>query len=122
MKIEPGRMLVADAGSLVVQITNIKLFTSKKSEVAVNAGFAELARPLVYNSYHPIVNIEKTGGKKLSYDIRGNTVLQNDFLGKNRMLEKVYEGDYLIITKVGAYGIAMASGFPGKKFPKQVFL
>lgn len=122
LKIEPGRALLANAGLLLVKTTNIKKLTPKKFEISVNAGFGELARPRVYNSYHEIENLEKTGKPKKVYDIRGNTVLQNDFLGRDRTLEEVKEGEYLIIKNVGAYGMAMASGFPGKKLPKQILV
>lgn len=122
LKIEPGRSIIADAGTLLVRITNIKNLNSGKSEISVNAGFAELTRPRIYNSYHEIENSEKTGKPERVYDIRGNTVLQNDFLGYDRTLEEVREGDYLLIKKVGAYGIVMASGFPGKKLPVQILI
>jgi diaminopimelate decarboxylase len=122
LKIEPGRILLADAGSLLVKITNIKKLNSKKSEISVDAGFAELARPKIYNSYHEIENLERKGNPKKVYDIRGNTALQNDFLGRDRRLEETREGDYLLIKKVGAYGYVMASGFPGKNLPGQVLI
>jgi diaminopimelate decarboxylase len=122
LEIEPGRAILADAGSLLVRITNIKKINAGKSEIAVNAGFAEFARPRIYNSYHEIEPLEKTGKPEMTCDIRGNTVLQNDFLGKDRTMEEVSEGDYLLIRKVGAYGIALASGFPGKKLPMQVLM
>jgi len=113
---------LADAGVLLVKTTNIKKLTPKKSEISVNEGFAELARPRVYNSYHKIENLERTGMPIKVYDIRGNTVLQDDFLGRDRTLEEVKEGEYLLVKNVGAYGIAMASGFPGKKLPKQILI
>jgi diaminopimelate decarboxylase len=122
LKIEPGRIIMADAGSLLVRITNLKTLNPFKSEISINAGYAEFARPKIYNSYHEIENIEITGKPKQIYDIRGNTVLQNDFLGQDRILEEVREGDYLLIKKVGAYGIVMASGFPGKKLPGQILI
>jgi diaminopimelate decarboxylase len=122
LKIEPGRFILADAGTLLVRITNIKNLNPGKSEISVDAGFAEFARPIIYYSYHEIENLENTGKPKKVYDIRGNTVLQNDFLGHDRELEEVREGDYLVIKKVGAYGIVMASGFPGKKLPKQILI
>jgi diaminopimelate decarboxylase len=122
LKIEPGRTLLADAGSLLVSVTNIKTLNPNKAEISINAGFAELARAKIYNSYHEIENLEKTGKPNMVYDIRGNTALQNDFLGQDRTLEEVREGDYLVIKKVGAYGFVMASGFPGKRLPKQVLI
>ncbi len=122
LKIEPGRSVMADAGSLLVRITNVKALNSIKSEISVDAGFAEIARPRIYNSWHEIDNVEKTGKPHKVYDIRGNTVLQNDFLGRDRVLEEVAEGDYLSIKNAGAYGIVMASGFPGKELPKQILV
>ncbi|MGA3286201.1 MAG: hypothetical protein ABSD46_02110 [Bacteroidota bacterium] len=122
IKIEPGRSILASSGTLLVRVTNIKKLNPKKSEISVNAGFAELARPRTYNSYHKIENLEKTGRIKRVYDIRGNTVLQNDFLGRNRILEDVKEDDFLLIKNVGAYGSVMASGFPGKRLPKQILI
>ena len=121
-KIEPGRTIMADVGSFLVRITNIKNLNPKKSEISVDAGFAEFPRPKIYNSYHEIENLEKKGTRKKVYDIRGNTVLQNDFLGQDRILEEVKETDYLLLKKVGAYGFVMASGFPGKKLPKQILI
>jgi|WetSurMetagenome_2_1015567.scaffolds.fasta_scaffold137364_1 diaminopimelate decarboxylase len=122
LKIEPGRILMADAGSLLARITNIKTLGPDKSEISIDAGFAEFARPKIYNSYHEIENLEITGKPKMVYDIRGNTVLQNDFLGQDRTLEEVTEGDLLLIKKTGAYGFVMASGFPGKKLPRQILI
>jgi diaminopimelate decarboxylase len=122
LKIEPGRIILADAGYLLVSVTNVKRLNAEKSEISVNAGSAELARPRIYNSYHEIEKVQKTGKPQHLYDIRGNTVLQNDFLGKDRTMEEVIEGDYLLIRKVGAYGIALASGFPGKELPMQVLM
>jgi len=80
-----------------------------------------LSRPTIYNSYHEIEAVNKSGSLE-KYDIRGNTVLQSDFLGKNRLLPKIEEGDILVIKNVGAYGKAMSSGFPGKPLPKEVMI
>lgn len=120
--IEPGRIILADVGSLLVRVTNVKNLSPEKSEISVDAGFAEFPRPRIYHSYHEIENVDKKGIRKRLYDIRGNTVLQNDFLGQDRILEEVKEGDYLVVKKVGAYGIVMASGFPGKKLPRQILI
>jgi diaminopimelate decarboxylase len=120
LKIEPGRSLVATAGTLYAKVTNVKQLNGKK-QIAVDAGFAEFARPRIYGAYHEIMVVGKHGQKEL-YDIRGSTVLQSDFLGRDRMLPAVEEGDILAIRNVGAYGIVMASGFPGKKLPKEIFL
>ena len=120
LKVEPGRSLIATAGTLYAKVTNIKRLKGKK-QIAINAGFGEFARPRIYGAYHDIEVIGKKGETEL-YDIRGNTVLQSDFLGRNRQLPKVEEGDILAIKNTGAYGIVMASGFPGKELPKEVLV
>ena len=120
LKVEPGRSLIATAGTLYARVMNVKQLNGKK-QIAVNAGFGEFARPRIYGAYHDIEVVEKTGETEL-YDIRGNTVLQSDFLGRNRQLPKVEEGDILAIKNTGAYGIVMASGFPGKELPKEVLV
>ncbi|MDD5177696.1 MAG: hypothetical protein PHT54_00210 [Candidatus Nanoarchaeia archaeon] len=120
LKIEPGRSLVADAGDLYTTITNVKKVGNKK-QIAIDAGFAEFPRPRIYGAYHEITLLEKKGRKE-TYDIRSNTAFTSDFLGLNRKLPSAKEGDILVIKKTGAYGRAMASGFPGKDLPKEVFI
>ncbi|NEN96137.1 MAG: NAD(P)-binding domain-containing protein [Moorea sp. SIO3I7] len=120
LKIEPGRSVVATAGTLYAKVTNVKQLTGKK-QISINAGFGEFPRPRIYGAYHEIEAVGKTGETE-TYDIRGNTVLQSDFLGKERKLPQVQEGDILAIRNTGAYGIVMASGFPGKELPSEVMV
>ncbi len=120
LRIEPGRSFMATAGTLYAKVTNVKQLEGKK-QIAVNAGFAEFARPRIYGAYHEIEVIGKEGETEL-YDIRGNTVLQSDFLGRDRQLPIVEEGDILAIKNTGAYGIVMASGFPGKDKPTEIMI
>jgi len=121
LKVEPGRSIMATAGKLYAQVTNIKNLETKK-QIAINAGFAEFARPRIYNAYHEIELLGKESQEKEVYDIRANTVLQSDFLGRNRTLPKIQEGDILVIKNTGAYGIVMYSGFPGKTKPSEVVI
>lgn len=120
MKIEPGRTLIASAGSIFARVTNVKQLKNKK-QIIIDAGFAEFARPLLYETICDVETVNKSEEKEL-YDIRANTVLQCDFLAKNIFLPKVCEGDILIIRNTGAYGIVMASGFPGKQLPNEVLI
>ena len=77
LKIEPGRSIMATAGTLYAKVTNVKQLKGKK-QIAINAGFGEFARPRIYDAYHEIEVVGKTGETE-TYDIRGNTVLQSDF-------------------------------------------
>ncbi len=120
IKIEPGRSILGVAGTLYTKVTNIKQLSDKK-QIAVDAGFGEFSRPNIYDAWHEIQVVEKSKDPQL-YDVRGNTALQSDFLGRDRMLPEVKEGDVLIIKNTGAYGFVMASGFPGKKLPPQLLI
>lgn len=51
-----------------------------------------------------------------------NSIIGNDFLAKNITLPKLNEGDLLIIKNTGAYGVVLASGFPGKQIPSEVLI
>jgi diaminopimelate decarboxylase len=114
--------LLNNVAYLLSTITNIKKLTEEKAEIAIDAWFWELIRPKLYNSYHEIENVEKMERKEKKYDVRWNTVLQNDFLAKDRWLSEVEEWEHLIIKNVGAYGAVMSSGFPWKPKIKWVVM
>lgn len=118
LKIEPGRSIVASAGILLAKVTNVKQLKNKK-QIAIDVGFGEFARPRLYDAYHAIRVIGKTGDVEL-YDILANTVLQSDFLGRDRELPPIMENDIVAILNTGGYGMVMASGFPGKRKPAEV--
>ena len=120
LKIEPGRIIVATAGKLYASVTNIKNVKDKK-QISVDAGFGEFVRPKLYNDYHEIEVLNNESEKEI-YDIRGNTVLQDDFLARNVELRKLNENDIIAIKNSGAYGRVMASGFPGKRLPKEILI
>jgi len=126
LKIEPGRSLVGDAGILLAKVTNIKDMDSWK-EIGVDAGFGVFARPYIYNwkkgGYHPIVVANKLNQKRTElYTICANSVLQGDYLGEDRKLPKVEEGDIIAILNTGAYGSVMMSLFPGMRKPGEILI
>lgn len=120
LKIEPGRYLVGNAGTLYAKVTNIKKLDRKK-QISVDVGFGGFARPKLYGAEHEIIVVSKSNPEEL-YDIRANTTLQDDFLAKDRYLPKTQEGDIIAIKNTGAYGMSMASGFPGKQLPKEAIV
>ena len=123
LRIEPGRALVANAGTLYTRATNVKRLhrgaVKGKDQVAVDCGFGEFARPRLYGVFHEIFALGKEGNTRYC-DVRGNTVLQDDYLTIDSSLPEIKEGDILGIRNVGAYGKVMASGFPGKELPREV--
>jgi len=117
---EPGRYCVAEAGTLLCTVTTVKN-RGKKSIVGVDTGFNHLVRPVMYDSYHHIVNL--TSSRKMKkYDVCGNICESGDCFGKERMIAEVHEGDILAICDAGAYGFSMASQYNSRPLPAEVLI
>lgn len=110
--LEPGRYLVAEAGVLLVNVTQIKS-KSDLHYIGVNTGMNSLIRPALYGAYHEIVNLTRfKSTKKIVANIVGPICESGDVLGYNRyMPEATRPGDTLLISTVGAYGKAMSSNY-----------
>lgn len=108
--IEPGRVLVANAGVLLTRIEYLKQ-TQHKNFAITDAGMNDLLRPALYDAWHDIIPLTlRNMGKDIYYDIVGPVCESADFLGKNRLLE-LQANDILAICMVGAYGFCMASNY-----------
>ena len=117
---EPGRYCVAESGTLLCTVTTVKN-RGKKSIVGVDTGFNHLIRPVMYDSYHHIVNLSSSDKMK-EYDVYGNICESGDCFGKNRMIAEIKEGDILAILDTGAYGFSMASQYNSRPLPAEVLV
>jgi diaminopimelate decarboxylase len=118
---EPGRYIVADAGILLVKVTEVK----KRYDqiiVGVNSGFNHLIRPVLYGSYHEIVNCNNVESELEEVNIVGNLCETGDIFTAKRKIPKVKEGDILAILCAGAYGYSMASRYNLRKLPKELVI
>jgi len=118
---EPGRYIVADAGILLVKVTDIKNRYGEKI-IGVNSGFNHLIRPVLYGSYHEIVNCNRVNGEKQIATIVGNLCETGDVVAVRREMTRVEEGDILAILNAGAYGYVMSSRYNSRKLPKEVLI
>jgi diaminopimelate decarboxylase len=116
---EPGRSVVAQCGTLITRITYIKEGAAKKFAI-IDAGFTDLIRPAMYDSYHRIENISSDKGLEI-YDIVGPICESSDVFAKDRELNKSKRGDLLAIRSAGAYGEIMASQYNLRELPKAYF-
>ena len=117
---EPGRFLVAESGILLVQVKVLKS-NGEVNFVGVDSGFNHLIRPMLYQSYHPIINLSNPGGSVKTYNIVGNLCEIDNFAVK-RELNEVREGDFLAILNAGAYGFSMSSRYNSRFRPAEVWL
>lgn len=119
--IEPGRVLVGRAGVLLCQVEYIKE-TALKTFVIVNTGMHHLMRPALYQAEHRILPLLKHERVQKAYDLVGPICESSDFLGKNRVMTELKQGDYLAICDAGAYGFSMANHYNHHALPKEIIL
>jgi diaminopimelate decarboxylase len=118
--IEPGKFIVSESGVLLVQ-ANIVKPTPTVTFVGVNSGLNHLIRPMMYDSYHQIVNISNPAGSLKLYTVVGY-ICETDTFGTDRKLNEVREGDILAIKNAGAYGFSMSSNYNSRLRPAEVLV
>lgn len=120
---EPGRYIVGDAGVLLVRAGYIKERPGMPTWVSVDAGMNALIRPALYGAYHHIEVATKIAEKnEFEYNIAGPLCESGDFIGKNRKLQRVEQGNLLVVFDVGAYGLAMSNQHTAQPRPAMVMV
>ena len=109
---EPGRVIVGNAGILVTKALYEKIGESKRF-VIVDAAMNDLIRPSLYSAYHDIRPVSEAllHRPKHQVDVVGPVCESGDFLAKDRSLPEVKPGDLLAVMSAGAYGFVMASNY-----------
>nr|MBC7243932.1 diaminopimelate decarboxylase [Chloroflexota bacterium] len=121
MVLEPGRYLVAEAGTLLATVTDVKR-TPHRTFVGIDTGFNHLIRPAMYGSYHPILNASCVRGREEIVTVAGNLCEAGDLFAKDRKLPECKEGDILAILNAGAYGFSMSSNYNARPRPAEVLV
>lgn len=120
--VEPGRVIVGNAGLLLTRVHYVKK-TASKTFVIVDAGMNDLIRPALYESHHEIVPVRKRpGAKALTVDIVGPVCESGDFFAQNRPLPSLREGDLVAVLSAGAYGAAMGSNYNSRPLPAEILV
>lgn len=120
--VEPGRTLVAQAGTLYMTVISVKERGGRRF-VGVDSTVGNIVVPSVYHPYHRIEPVAPRGeALALPTDVCGNTTHSRDFLGRDLRLPELQPGDLLAMHDVGAYGYAMSSHFLNRPRPAEVVL
>lgn len=107
--VEPGRVLVGNAGVLLTRIEYLK-HGEEKNFAIVDAAMNDLMRPALYDAFHAIQPVSKGGAAEQEYQVVGPVCETGDFLGHARRLG-VAAGDLLAVMSAGAYGMSMSSNY-----------
>lgn len=119
---EPGKFLVAEAGVLLTRVVYLKSGESKAFAV-VDAGMNDLIRPSLYQAFHQINLVGKPSRSGTAVvDVVGPVCETGCFLGRDRELPVLSQGDLLVVRDAGAYGFAMASSYNTRGLPAEVLL
>jgi diaminopimelate decarboxylase len=108
--LEPGRVIVGNAGILVTEVQYVKENDDKRF-VIVDGGMNDLIRPALYGSYQAIQPVVKTEAETIVADIVGPICESGDFFAKDREIGRPQRGDLLAVMSAGAYGFTMASNY-----------
>jgi len=108
--LEPGRVLVGNAGILVTRVLYLKQGDTKNF-VVVDAGMNDLMRPTLYNAYHAIEPVAISPKELIVADVVGPICESGDFLAIDRSMPIVERGDLLAVMSAGAYGYVMSSNY-----------
>ena len=107
--VEPGRVLVGNAGVLLTRVEYLK-HGEEKNFAIVDAAMNDLMRPALYDAYHRIQPVQCTAVPVQKYEVVGPVCETGDFLGHDRELA-ISQGDLLAVMSAGAYGMSMSSNY-----------
>lgn len=117
---EPGKFIVSESGYFLAKCNVIKQTTATVF-VGINSGLNHLIRPMLYDSYHEIINISNPAGKPRIYTVVGY-ICETDTFGWDRKLNEVHEGDIICFKNAGAYGFTMSSNYNARFRPAEVLI
>ena len=110
MAVEPGRVLVGNAGILVTEVLYRKS-GEVKNFVIVDAGMNDLLRPTLYQAFHAIEPVVNSRKEMIVADVVGPICESGDFLAVDRSIANVQSGDLMAVMSAGAYGFVMSSNY-----------
>lgn len=120
---EPGRVIVGNAGVLVTRVVYCKEGTDKTFTV-VDAAMNDLIRPTLYEAHHEIWPVEeaKRAMPPVVQDIVGPVCETGDYLALDRKLPPLASGDLIAVMTAGAYGAVMSSSYNTRPLVPEVLV
>lgn len=120
--LEPGRILVGNAGVLLSRVEFVKL-TASKNFLVIDAAMNDLIRPSLYHAHHEVVMAQtsRVDAIERSYDVVGPVCESADVLATARPL-RASEDDIVVILSAGAYSFVMSSNYNSRTRAAEVMV
>jgi diaminopimelate decarboxylase len=119
--LEPGRVIIGNAGILVTRVLYTKS-TANKRFIIVDTGMNDLIRPTLYDSFHAVQPVKMTHSEMFTADLVGPICETGDFLARDRKMPPFKPGDLVAIMSAGAYGFSMASNYNSRPRPAEAMV
>ena len=121
--LEPGRLIVGNAGVLVARVIYRKK-GQRKHFAIVDAGMNDLIRPTLYEAYHDIwpVKAALRDAPPVKLDVVGPVCETGDYLALGRTMAPVEAGDLIAVMTAGAYGAAQSGTYNSRLLVPEVLV
>ena len=122
--LEPGRLIVGNAGVLVASVIFVKK-GERKTFVIVDAAMNDLIRPTLYDAYHDILPVQAPpprAARMMRADVVGPVCESGDYLALDREIAEVAPGDLIAVMTAGAYGAVQAGAYNSRLLVPEVLV
>ncbi len=121
--LEPGRLLVGNAGILACRVIYLKHGAAKTFAV-LDGAMNDLVRPAMYEAYHRIMPGREppAGATRQVVDLVGPVCESTDTFATNREMPPLAAGDIVVFCSAGAYGAVMASTYNSRPLVPEVMV
>ena len=112
IEIEPGRLIVGNAGIMVSEVIYVKEGEGRDFLI-IDGAMNDLIRPAMYDAHHDIVPVIEPapGTENRPYDVVGPVCETGDTFARQRPLPPLKAGDLVAFRSAGAYGAVMSSEY-----------
>ena len=123
IEIEPGRLIVGNAGLLVSSVIYVKQGEDREFLI-LDAAMNDLIRPAMYDAHHDIVPVVEPvpGQEQTKYDIVGPVCESGDTFAKGRDMARMVSDDLVAFRSAGAYGAVMSSEYNSRPLIPEVLV
>ena len=122
--LEPGRLIVGNAGALIASVIFVKRGESK-SFVIVDAAMNDLVRPTLYDAHHDILPVKAPASRAarlIRADVVGPVCESGDYLALDRDIAEVAAGDLVAVMSAGAYGAVQAGTYNSRLLVPEILV
>ncbi|KYP80443.1 diaminopimelate decarboxylase [Ferroacidibacillus organovorans] len=123
LMIEPGRSIVAEAGTTIYRVGSRKSVPNVRDYIAIDGGMTDNPRLALYGAvYEACIANRMFDESKQTVSVAGKCCESGDMILWDALLPEPHPGDLLAVSCTGAYNYSMASNYNRLPRPAVVFV